>query len=156
MTYKEFKKLATELPSGYENFNDTAFALNTNKINDTIDSEIRKHYAKLLAMAYFKSTGKKLSDPDKSIHPVWGYALGRAANIDPAIMKQLSPYYAQKLGGHTSKMVNASPELVEDAVHSLNLGRRWIPYEQSKMSEGKMSVSGLPPGRDITLGLSKG
>lgn len=108
-------------------YDGTEFAFDSTNVDTTIYQELKKHYAKLLAKAYFKSTGKHLSKPESKIDPRYSYAMGRAANVDPEILKQLSPYYYQRLGGWASKMVEPSPGLVADTVDSINQRRSWVP-----------------------------
>ena len=98
----------------------TEFSFDTTALNKQLDTSLRKHYAKLLATAYFKSTGKKLADPESKIDPRFSYIIGRAANVDPAVYSKLNQYYQENLGGWSSTGKNISPGLAADAVDMAN------------------------------------
>ena len=101
-------------------FDGTEFAYDTTALNKTLDTTLRKHYAKLLAQAYFKSTGKKLANPESKISPRYSYMVGRAANVDPAVYDKLNQYYKDNLGGWSSLGKDVSPGLAADAVDMAN------------------------------------
>lgn len=95
-------------------------------MNDAIYNEINKHYIKMLLDAYRRSTGKELKDPEKQLKVRYGYALGRAPNVNPEVLAQLKPEDQKWLTGWDSDIHNVTPGVVADAVDHLNT-RPYIP-----------------------------
>ena len=112
-------------------------------MNDTIYNELNKHYIKLLLDAYRRSTGKELKDPEKQLKVRYGYALGRAPNVNPDIVAQLKPEDQKWLTGWDSDIHNVTPGVVADAVDHLNNGGKYVPLMWENGDEPKRTPKPL-------------
>lgn len=125
MKYTDFKQQYKQARESWdENYEDwsngSEFAWDATRVEQAIKESLKKHYARLLARAYKKSTGKVLKNPEQRIDPRYGYTIGRAANVDPKVLEQLNDYYRRRLGGWASKSYNVQPGLALDAVDVAN------------------------------------
>ena len=134
----------------------TEFQFDSSGIEKKIYGDLKKHYAKLLANAYFKSTGKHLANPESKVDPRYQYMLGHASNVDPDVMKKLTQYYQDNIGGWNSYTPNMSPDLIADAVDYVNNRRSWVPLMKGPKDTKEMAYTQkLPDGSDLDLALLK-
>ena len=126
------KEKPAEVPAPWDpntiDFNGTPYAFDMTGVHNTLKKDLKAHYSKLLAAAYLASTGKTLKNPEKHIHPRYGVMIGRAANVDPAIMKQLNQEAQDRLGGWSSSGYNIEPGLAMDAMDYANSVPH-LPYD---------------------------
>lgn len=131
------KEKPAEVPPPWDpnviDFNGTPYAFDMTGVHNTLKKDLKAHYSKLLAAAYLASTGKTLKNPEKHIHPRYGVMLGRAANVDPDILKKLDQDAQDRLGGWSSTAYNVDPGLVMDAVDQVN-NVPYLPYD----AQGKL------------------
>lgn len=132
----------------------TEFQFDSSGIEKKIYGDLKKHYAKMLANAYFKSTGKHLADPESKIDPRYQYILGHAGNVDPEVMKKLTKYYQDNIGGWNSYTPEMSPDLIADAVDYVNNRRSWVPLMKGPEDTKEMAFTKrLPADADLDLAL---
>jgi hypothetical protein len=68
----------------------------------------------------------------------------------------LSPYYYQRLGGWASKIYNVDPNLIADAVDSVNNNRTWVPLQKQPGDTYEYAAEqGLPKGMELDLGVKR-
>lgn len=106
-------------PNG-EDFNNTEFSFDTKQVDAALKASLKKHYASLLAKAYKASTGKALKNPEQHIDPRYSYVIGRASNVDPAILAKLNAFYRPRIAGWSATGWNVEPGLVMDAAEMAN------------------------------------
>lgn len=132
----EAKPKSQQHPQAIQFQESSPYYLDKSKIDKAIQKQLRSHYAKLLAIAYKRATGKHLSDPSKYIEPRFNYLLGRASGIQPSILKKLKKEDADVFGGWSSGARDTiEPDLIADAVDQYNAnegnfqelrtGKRW-------------------------------
>jgi hypothetical protein len=114
---KAFKPAWDENGEGYNN---TEFAFNTTQVDTALKDSLKKHYANLLSKAYKASTGESLKDPEKHIDPRYSYVIGRASNVNPAVLAKLNDFYRQRVAGWSTTGWNVDPGLAMDAAEIAN------------------------------------
>lgn len=110
-----------------------------NKIDNIIEQELKKYYARQLARAYKRATGKNLADPAKYIKPRFNYILGGASGAKQSILKELNWQDAKNLNSWISdqKQDTLDPGLIADAVNSYNRGQgRYNSLKYGKPLQG--------------------
>lgn len=99
------------------------------ELASTIETAFRKAYAKQLASAYTKATGKHLSDPEKHMDPMFGYIVGHAPNVDPAILNKLPEKERSNFYGSGVLNQNPTPEMLIEGANNINQ-HGYLPLNQ--------------------------
>ena len=102
----------------------------TKYLQDHITLNVGSAYAKRLAAAYLKATGKHLANPGAHMTPIYGYILGHSPNVDPDILGQLKPEDAKDLTGWGTMKSNVTPGMLLDGVDYINAKGGYIPLDQ--------------------------
>lgn len=99
----------------------------------TIEGSFGKEYARQLAAAYLRATGKHLANPEKHIDPFYGYLIGHAPNVDPAILSKLSENDRRNFGGWGVVEQNLTPDMLAQGVDILNNKGTYMPLNQTAL-----------------------
>lgn len=144
MKYTEVLQKKAAWDPGATSFNDTEFQWDTQEIQRQMHDSLKKHYVKLLANIFKRSTGKELKNPEKYIDPQFGFAVGRAANVDPKILRKLDKPLRDRLDGWSSTIKNIDPGLIMDQVDYVNSRKYYKPYNYKNYRVSKKTQFKMP------------
>lgn len=119
------------IPRLYKVANQYGSGLDQTIIYNNTQKALNQHYAKLLAIAYKKATGKNLKDAYKHIDVRFGYVLGHAPNVSEQVLSKLDPESRSMLQAGYTEGYNVTPQLIADAVDSVN-DSAYRPYKYDK------------------------